>query len=739
LPLAKSLEEFANQNNLQLSFGAYEVLLKLSTSAGDLHAMDVCERVTSRFPYFTDGLCAGRIARCAEQKFLVFAERLASVMRSRGQMTVMTYSALMKVYSYCNKYSEACDLYHQLLADGLEPDSTMYGCLMKFSAECGRTDLTRELSAKMPCNKLGVHHHMSLIRAAGQDKDVEKAFTVLAQFREAGGLDTAVCNAVLDVCCAVRDMERACRLVTEMRKDGLLDIISFNTLIKGYCMLGDSTRATQVLTDMEKSGFQPNDITYNCLINMAASAGDFRAAWKTISTMESKSVRIDHYTVSTLLKALKRAPAGKGDIGRVLDLLDRHHIDICCEEVLLNTALEACVKHGEHRRLESLLDNGSIKSGAGTQLAPHTYANLIKAAGVLKRLQQCRDLWIEMTEVRCIQPTGVALGCMLDALVCNGRVTEGVALFRKWHGRVEANTVLYSTLIKGFNNIGDTKGAVEMWDELSALKLPMNAMVYNAIIDVHARVGATAEITKLLQTMEGDKVEPDGITKSIVAKGFCMSGELDKAVEVLRGLPHNTNNVIVYNTVLDGCVRHNRMELADELLANMQSFNVVPTNFTLGIMVKMWGRRRKLGEAFKAVRTLPKQYGFTPNTPVKTCLLFACLRNDAVTGALEVFDDLKSIGHRADSKMFSALINNCAKVGQAERALSLVEEAYGLSSGKRVLPQSEHLENACLEQLMKCLSKQGEMQRLGVALVKKMTTQKIPVSPNILAMTVDKA
>jgi pentatricopeptide repeat protein len=499
-------------------------------------------------------------------------------------------------------------------------------------------------------------------------------------------------------------------------------------------MQGDATRANQVLVNMEKAGFQPNDISYNCLINMAASAGDFRAAWKTISTMESKSVRIDHYTVSTLLKALKRAPTGKGDIAKVLDLLDRHRIDVCCEEVLLNTALEACVKHGEHRRLENLL--GNIKSRAGMQLAPHTYANLIKAAGVLKRVQQCRDFWAEMTEARGIQPTGVALGCMLDALVCNEGVMEGVKLFRKWQDRVEPNTVLFSTLIKGFNNSGDTKGAVEIWNELRALNLPMNAMVFNAIIDVHARVGATAEITQLLKDMTAAKVSPDGITKSIVAKGFSMSGELEKAVEVLRSLPagHGTNNVIVYNTVLDGCVRHNRTELADELLANIQSFNVVPTNFTLGIVVKMWGRRRKLGEAFKAVRTLPKLYGFTPNTPVKTCLLFACLRNDAVTGALEVFEDLKSTGHRADSKMFSALINNCARVGQAERALSLVEEAYGLSSGARVLARNEQLENACLEQLMKCLSKQGEMQ-MGVALVKKMAAQRIHVSPNVLALT----
>jgi len=73
--------------------------------------------------------------------------------------------------------------------------------------------------------------------------------------------------------------------------------------------------------------------------------------------MESAGLQIDHYTVASLLKALKRAPSGKGDLQRVLDLIDRSRINVFCEEVLLNAALDACMKHGEHHRLENLLDN----------------------------------------------------------------------------------------------------------------------------------------------------------------------------------------------------------------------------------------------------------------------------------------------------------------------------------------------------------------------------------------------
>jgi pentatricopeptide repeat protein len=735
ISLAKCLEQYARDCKVQLSFGAYDVLLKLYASVGDVRALELFDEVQRTFPHINEGICVSLLARCAEPKFLRFAEQLFEFLRSRGQMTIIVYSAMMKVYSYCGMYDKACDLYYQLKSEGFEPDSMMYGCLMKFSAECGRTDLTRELSSKMPSKKFGNHHYMSLIRAAGQDKDVSKAFAVLGQFSEAaGGRDTVMCNAVIDVCSSAGDMSRARQLLSEMRKDGLADIISFNTLLKGFCTLGDQKSANDVVAEMQNYGLQPNDVSYNCLINLAASAGDCRTAWTAIQTMEAKGICIDHYTVSTLLKALKQNPKGKDDLSRVLDLLDRHKIDVCCEEVLLNTALDACMKHGEHRRLEGLLTK--MKAKSGMQLAPHTYASLIKANGTIKNIQRCHELWQEMTEERGMQPTDVALGCMMDALVCNKAVSESVALFRKWQDRIPMNTVLYSTLIKGFNNIGDGKGAIEMWNELRKKKLPMNTTVYNAIIDVHARVGATREVSSLLTQMELDGLHPDNITQSIIAKGYCVSGDLDNAMMVFRNLLNrpSSNNVIIYNTILDGCVRHNRMELADEMLAKMEEYCITPSNFTLGIIVKMWGRRRRLEEAFAALENIPKKYGFKPNGPVKTCLFFACIRNDATDCACEVLEELRTINH-ADAKMFSALIGNCARVGKSERAVLLVEEAYGLGKGKRVLARNEDLDSLCLEQLLKCLSRQGLLDTIGKPMLKKMECANIYINKQVWALS----
>jgi len=720
LDLTKRVEQKMRQSKVQMTFSVYEGLLKAFISAGDSHALELFAEMQELFSFISDGFCTTMISRCAETKFVRCAEAIAGFQRSRGKMTIVAYSALMKVYSHSGMFSEACDLYSEITAQGLEPDAIMYGCLMKFSAECGRTDLARELFAKAPAHD--IHHYMAMIRAAGQDKDVDKAFSILASMKTSGiVLDTFACNSVLDVCSGAGQMERARALVNEMRKDGNFDMVSYNTLLKGYGACGDTKKAKEVIAEMEEVGLQPNDISYNSLINMYASVGNFDAAWDTIQIMESKCVTIDHYTLSTMMKALKKSQAPRGSVGKVMALLDRHGVDLCCEEVLLNTTVEVCIKHNDHQRLRDILSRVEAKRSK-VQFAAHTFGSLIRAASTLKRLDQCKELWKDMTEARHIEPSGVTLGCMLDALVMAGRMADAVALLRTWEPKIPANTVIYSTLIKGFCNARDCKRADEMWQELIAKKLPLNTVVFNAIIDAHARMGNIDRVTALVESMETAGCPPDDITWSMVAKGYCTVGEVDKAFEVFSTVETEcvANAVIMFNTILDGCVRHNKAELGDKMIAGIEQWGIRPTNYTLGIIVKMCGRRNQLKRAFDAVETYPKKYGFTVNGPVLTCLFFACLRSDAVDAAQKVFQEHRDGGNPPDVKMYTALVSSYARGGRLEQAVALVEESYGLNHCKRMLPAGEELEPNCLEQLMKGLNRRGLMQKVGAPLLNKM-------------------
>lgn len=637
---------------------------------------------------------------------LRFAEELARVLRARGGMTVSTYSALMKVYAFCGLHGKACDLYDELLMRGLEPDAVTTTCLMRFAMEAGRKELLAQLCEKDPHSIQG---YMLRIRSAGREKDVDKAFAVLDDMKAAGlEVDALACNCVLDACVCAGDLARARDLMSEMRTSGLLDTISFNTMLKGYCTRGDIKGSQEVFMQMQREGMKPDEVTYNCMINAAVSSGHLRLAWDLAYAMEDAGVPMDRFTISILLKAVK-GHCSPADLKSAMGLLDRVGLDVCTSDgVLLNVALETCVKHRELRRLQNLV---AAWERSSLQPSTYTYAALIKAYSALHRVDRCQQLWRQMTEERGAEPSEIVLGCMLDALVCNGLVSEAVALFRQWKAKVGANMVIYSTLIKGFAVAGRTQDAMDMWREIRAEGTAMNVVVYNALIDAQARAGAMKCAHELVSAMEEDGIVPDGITHSTMVKGYCTTGDLDKAFEIFRGTQKAglASDCVVYNTLLDSCTKHNRVDLADRVLADFEQNGVRASNFTLGILVKMYGRRRQLGKAFDVLTDFAAKHKLTPNMQVRSCLMSICINNGALDRALELFEGIKRDSEgQVDSKTLDNVLSGLMRAGRLQECIQFVEEAYGMKPYETgLLPPGHHLGQQGIERLVKGLQLKG--------------------------------
>jgi pentatricopeptide repeat protein len=317
---------------------------------------------------------------------------------------------------------------------------------------------------------------------------------------------------------------------------------------------------------------------------------------------------------------------------------------------------------------------------------------------------------------------------MLDALVCNGFVDDALVLFNKWKTSVPPNTVMYSTIIKGFANSRQGLRAMDLWKEMKSLNIKMNTVVFNSLIDSQARIGNIDEMSELVEGMRKSGCRPDAITCSTIVKGYCVKGDLDKAFEVFRNMQADNMAVdsIVYNTVLDGCTRHNRMDLADLVLQDMEKFDIKPSNFTLGILVKMYGRRKQLDRAFQVLENFPRKYGIQPNAQVKTCLMCACLSNNNLQKAYEVFEQIKKCGNGADAKAYGALIQGNVKRGYLHEAVLLIEEACGLGQARGLAP-GQNLEAGDLEQVWRTLAQKGMMEKVGVPLLERLRVAKIPV------------
>merc|ERR1719453_411960 len=97
---------------------------------------------------------------------------------------------------------------------------------------------------------------------------------------------------------------------------------------------------------------------------------------------------------------------------------------------------------------------------------------------------------------------------------------------------------------------------------------------------------------QLLEDMRSSCVEPDIITYSTLVKGYCLEGDIDRGFAVLGELKKDDKlsaDEIMYNSLLDGCAKQQRVDDALRVLAEMQAEGVTPSNYTLSILVKLLG------------------------------------------------------------------------------------------------------------------------------------------------------
>merc|ERR1719375_2246081 len=241
------------------------------------------------------------------------------------------------------------------------------------------------------------------------------------------------------------------------------------------------------------------------------------------------------------------------------------------------------------------------------------------------------------------------------------------------------------------------------------------------MIDACARCGIMDKVPPLLEEMKAGCVEPDIITYSTIVKGYCQSGDVGRAFEVLKEMKGDgkyTPDEIMYNSLLDGCAKQNLVPDALWLLEDMKESGVSPSNYTLSITVKLMGRARRLNQAFSIVDELCTAHGFQPNVHVYTSLVQACIQNRKLDRAVGVHETMvEESGCQPDEKFYSALVRGCLQAGLLEKAVAVVRCAYHLpgsnlanSSGAPV-----GVEPRVLEEVLTKLEAHGACEREAAA------------------------
>merc|ERR1719214_548489 len=177
------------------------------------------------------------------------------------------------------------------------------------------------------------------------------------------------------------------------------------------------------------------------------------------------------------------------------------------------------------------------------------------------------------------------------------------------------NTVIYTSLIRGFARSKQPERALGIYKEMRSQGVECSNVTFNSVLDVIARhVSEPSEIQLVLDDMRASHIRPDVVTYSILIKASCAAGNLGNAMSLFEQLKQENLvlDEIAFNSLLNGCSKNNKVSYAETVFQSMQDLKVRPSNVTFSILVKMYGRAKMLDKAIGILDLMEREYKERP-------------------------------------------------------------------------------------------------------------------------------
>lgn len=561
------------------------------------------------------------------------------------------------------------------------------------------------------------------IRNLGKEGKLQDVLLIFSGLKDSQSpLDTMVYNCVLDACVQCKNLPQALVYFREMQQQSFADVISYNTMMKGYIADGNFKGARGMLSEMAEHGLKPTATSYHHAMNILVQKGDCKGALGVVHEMRAQDISMSVVTCSMLLKSVG-GPSQSQELSKIVELINRS--EVFMDEALFGSIVESCVRSRNLKVLWNQLERVWRKDVAAVAISSATYGNMIKAYGQARDIQKVKRLWNKQSEER-VTLTSITVGCMVEALVANGLPQDAwVIVSQLWEDaehRKLVNTVIYSSIVKGFTVTRQHDKVLAIYTEMKDRRIQCNAITFNTMLNACTRCNMIHEIPQLLLDMQESTppVEPDIVTFSTIIKGYCMSGDLEKALKILAHMKAKTNlqpDEVLYNSLLNGCAKEQRLDQALALLEEMREGQVSLSNYTLSIVCKLLGRAKRLDQAFSMVESISSSRGFRPNIEVNTCLMQACFQSRQCNRALALHDKVVREGYcTPDQKTYNVIVRGCLHVRATDKAIQALRCAFHLPGHKmqQTQGQPQGVEVACIEEV---LAELGHGSETGRALI----------------------
>jgi pentatricopeptide repeat protein len=321
-----------------------------------------------------------------------------------------------------------------------------------------------------------------------------------------------------------------------------------------------------------------------------------------------------------------------------------------------------------------------------------------------------------------ITPDIITYNCLIDMSFRNHQSENGIRLFEEIcdsFSGLQPDIVTFNIIIKHYvgeikdhsNNKYTTTSANEKFSkinkvikEIKTRDIKFNEITYNTIIDAYVELGDFENTWTLFMEMKENNLIPDSYTYATLIKGLKICGlndGVEKALSILELIKSGAcqdikPDEVLYNSVLDICIKNSKIELAEKIFNEMKSKKIIPSIITYSIMIRGYGIIYNIKKAFEVYEEMIAS-GMQPNEIIYGCLMNCAVRCSNTELMHEIYEKMKKLNIKPNQIIYTTLIKGYNKMQMYEKAFKIFDEVPDAEKDESNIVMYNAILDVCVE------------------------------------------
>lgn len=449
-----------------------------------------------------------------------------------------SYNAMITGYSQEEHGFKALWLFHRLMSSGLGFDEISLSGVFRACA------LVKGLSEGLQLYSLAIKSNLSL--------------------------DVCVANAAIDMYGKCQALAEAFRVFEEMRRR---DAVSWNAIIAAHEQNGKGCETRSLFVLMLRSRIEPDEFTFGSVLK-ACAGGSLGYGMEIHSSIVKSGMTsnssvgcslIDMYSKCGMIEEAEKIHSRlflRADVSGTMEELEKMHnkrLQEMC--VSWNSIISGYVMKEQSEDAQMLFTR---MMEMGITPDKFTYATVLDTCANLASTGLGKQIHAQVIKKE-LQSDVYICSTLVDMYSKCGDLHDSRLMFEK---ALRRDFVTWNAMICGYAHHGKGEEAIQLFERMIAENIKPNHVTFISILRACAHMGLIDKGLEYFYMMKRDYgLDPQLPHYSNMVDILGKSGKVKRALELIREMPFEADDVI-WRTLLGVCTIHrNNVEIAEEATA----------------------------------------------------------------------------------------------------------------------------------------------------------------------------